>query len=58
MIVKPTYFDNITEVINDEGKFEEVVMMDKNKMALPLVLLYLFSALFLISFFRAQCMNI
>ena len=33
-------------------------MVDKSNMSLPLVLLYVFSAMFLVSFFRAQCMDI
>jgi hypothetical protein len=58
MVVVPTYFNNLTRVLNDEGRYEDVEMMDKSKMTLPLVLLYFFSACFLVSFLRAQCMNI
>ena len=53
MVVRPTYFNNTTEIINDEGRYEDVEMMDKSKMAIPLALLYFFSAMFVVSFFRA-----
>jgi hypothetical protein len=43
---------NETEVLTDEGYFEMVEMADASKLHTPLVVLYIFSFLFLVSFLK------